>query len=297
MNAWTRRERRTFWTGIAFTSPWLVGLAVFVLYPFVSALVLSLCRYSTLEPATFVGTRNYTDMIADDVFWLAVFNTLYFAGLSIPLGVVLALALSILLNANVSGRAVYRTIFYLPHLLPPVVVAVLWVWLFNGHDGLVNQALKLLGWSNPPTWLQSPDWAMPTIVLASLWGVGNAVLIYLASLSDVPQELYEAAEIDGASAWDKMRHVTLPMISPIILFNVIMSIIGSFQYFTEPFMMTNGGPSRATTVLALYIYRQAFTDLRMGYASALAAILFLIILGLTALAMRVSRRFVHYGAH
>jgi multiple sugar transport system permease protein len=291
-------DRRTLLTGLAFCGPWLIGLAVFVLYPFISAFMLSFTRYSTLKPAVSVGLRNYADLGADVLargdFFDSILVTLYFAGLSIPLGVALSLGLSILLNTKIRARALYRTIFYLPHLLPPVAVAVLWMWLFNGEDGLVNNLLKMMGVEKPPAWLANQSWSMPTIVMATVWGVGNAIVIYLAALQDVPQSLYEAADIDGANRWHRIRHITLPMISPIILFNVIMAIIGSFQYFTEPYMMTGGGPNRSTTVLAIYIYQMAFEDLRMGYACAMAFILFLIILGLTAFAMRVSLKFVHY---
>jgi multiple sugar transport system permease protein len=193
---------------------------------------------------------------------------------------------------------VYRAIFYLPQLVPTVVVAILWTWLFNAEFGLVNHILRpplsLLG-ASPPGWLASSSWALPALVFMSMWQVGQMTIIYLAKIQDVPQELYEAASLDGAGFWSKTRHVTLPQISPIILFNVVMAIIGCFQVFTEPYIMTGGGPARATHFLSLYIYKLAFEEYRMGYACAVALVLFLVILGLTMLALRLARGRVYYA--
>jgi multiple sugar transport system permease protein len=208
----------------------------------------------------------------------------------------LAIAVALLLNTKVRGMAVYRTIFFLPSIVPTVAMAILWLWIFNGQYGVLNYTLSLLGVPGPqlPTWLQSPTWAMPALILMGLWGIGYSVVIYLAGLQDIPVSLYESAEIDGANWWQKTWHITVPMLSPVIYFNLIMGIIGTFQIFAAPYIMTGGGPERATTFYTLHLYNLAFEDLRMGTACAMAWILFLLILALTLLATKVSQRHVHY---
>lgn len=289
-------RRRELWAGLAFVSPWVVGLGVFLIYPIVASLYYSFCDYSVLDRARPIGLANYTDLAKDSLFWKSLFNTLFYAALAVPLGLGLALALALLLNSGVRGLTVYRTIFFLPALMPMVALAVLWLWIFNGEYGVLNVALARLGIHAPP-WLTDPAWSKPALVLLSMWGVGQAMVIFLAGLQDVPEHLYEAADLDGASWWDKIRHVTLPMISPVILFNGIMGIIGSLQFFAIPYIMTpNGQPARSAYFYAMYLYDNAFLYLRMGYASAMAWILFILIFCLTLVSLRLAARYVHYEA-
>jgi multiple sugar transport system permease protein len=291
----TRGERERLAAGLMFVSPWLVGFSLFMLYPIVSSLYYSLCEFSVLQPPQFVGLANYTDLLADDVFRLALRNTVFYAAFALPLGILLALALAMLLNTGVRGMAFYRTIFFLPSLLPTVALAILWMWIFNGQYGILNFVLGKLGVTGPG-WLSDPHWSKPALIVLSLWGVGHAVVIYLAGLQDVPVHLYEAADLDGANWLQKIRHVTIPTVSPVILFNLIMGIIGTFQYFAVPYIMTpNGTPARSAYFLAVNLYDNAFTYLRMGYASAMAWVLFSIVLVLTLIALRLSSRHVHYG--
>ena len=296
IRAMTRTDRRNLRNALLFLSPWIVGFAVFMLYPIAASVYFSFCDYSVLERPVWIGLENYTELLRDDIFWTSLVNTSYYAAVSLPLGMLVALALAILLNAKVRGLAVYRTIFFLPSILPVVAMSILWLWIFNGQYGVLNYTLGLVGVPSRvlPTWLDSKAWAMPALILMGLWGVGYSVVIYLAGLQDVPVSLYESAEIDGASWWQKTVHITLPMLSPVIYFNLVMGIIGTFQIFAQPYIMTQGGPERATTFYTLYLYNRAFEDLRMGYASAMAWILFVIILVLTLLATKLSQRHVHY---
>jgi multiple sugar transport system permease protein len=209
----------------------------------------------------------------------------------------MAILLALLLNTKVRGMAFYRTIFYIPSLVPMVALGVLWLWVFNGEYGLLNEFLRAIGIKNPPNWLGDPAWSKTTLVLIAMWGAGNAMVIYLAGLQDVPVSLYEAADLDGASGWAKTRNVTLPMISPVILFNVVMSVIGSIQVFAVPYVMFPGGaPARSTYFFTTYLFDNAFRYQRMGFASAMGWIMFLITLALTYLALRFSSKHVHYEA-
>ena len=290
----TLREKRNLRLGLLFCSPWLIGLLVFQLYPIVASMYVSLCDYSVLEKATFIGLGNYADLMRDEVFWKALRNTLYYAVMALPLGLLVSFATAVLLNTGVRGMTVYRTIYFLPSLVPAVASAILWLWLLNGEYGIINFGLDKIGIKGPG-WLSDPLWTKPALVLMSLWGVGHAVVIYLAGLQDVPQQLYEAAELDGAGWWGKLRHVTIPMMSPVILFNFIMGIIGTLQMFALPYIMLPGGqPARSAYFYAVYLYDCALPYLQMGYASAMAWILFLITLALTFLALRLSNRHVHY---
>jgi len=292
----TRTERRDLRNGLLFLSPWIIGFGVFMLYPIAASLFFSFCDYSVLERPVWWGLENYRELAQDEVFWTSLKNTSYYAAVSLPVGMVVAIAIALLLNTKVRGMTVYRTIFFLPSIVPIVAMAVLWLWIFNGQYGVLNYTLSMLGIPKSvlPTWLDSPQWAMPALIIMGLWGVGYAVVIYLAGLQDIPVSLYESAEIDGASWWQKTVHITVPMLSPVIYFNLIMGIIGTFQIFAAPYIMTQGGPERATTFYTLYLFNLAFEDLRMGYACAMAWILFLIILGLTLLATKFSQRHVHY---
>ena len=296
----TGRERRNIRNGLLFISPWVVGVLAFVGYPLGASIYFSLCDYSVLKPPVFIGVLNYQELATDPVFWESLGNTFYFAAIFLPLSTILAISLALLLNTGVRGMTIYRTIFFLPSLTPLVALGILWLWMLNGEYGVVNHALDFvlrpLG-LRPPTWLQSTTWAKPAIILMSLWGVGHAVVIYLAALQDVPQQLYEAADLDGARAWSKIRHITLPLLSPAIFFNVVMGLIMAMQVFALPYVLTDGlgGPGRSTTFYTMYLYNCAFRYLRMGYACAMAWILFLIIMALTLVFIRVSRRHVHYA--
>ena len=262
--------------------------------PVCLSLYYSFCDYSLLQPPLFKGLANYRMLWHDPVFRKVLGNTVVYGLLALPLGMLAALGVAMLLNSKIRGVSIYRTIVFLPSLVPAVASAMLWLWLFNSKLGLINTTLNALGVANPPGWLSDVRWAMPALVLMSFWGIGNSVVIYLAGLQDVPRELYEAAEIDGASSFRHVWHVTLPSISPVIFFNLIMGIIGTLQVFATPFIMTGGGPARSTYFFTMYLYDNAFTYLKMGYASAMAWIQLLMVLALTALAAWSSKRWVHY---
>jgi multiple sugar transport system permease protein len=297
----TRAQKRDLRTGLLFISPWIVGFTVFMAYPIVMSLYYSLTDFSVLQSPRFIGLANYQELFGDDVFRTALVNTVTYALGAIPLGIVVALSLAMLLNTGVRGMAVFRTIFFLPSLVPSVALAILWLWIFNGEDGILNVTLRdgaaAIGIRfKPPSWLSDPLWVKPALVFMSLWGTGHAVVIYLAGLQEVPQHLYEAADLDGANWAQKIRNVTLPMVSPVILFNGIMAIIGTFNFFAIPFVMAPGGqPARSAYFLAVNLFDNAFQYLRMGYACAMAWILFIIVFVLTMLAMKLSERHVHYG--
>jgi len=291
----TALERANLRNGLLFCLPWLIGLSAFLLYPLLSALYYSLTDYSVLLPPVFIGLDNYLDLVKDPLFWKSLYNTAFYALGSVSLGAITSLGLALLLNARVKALALYRTLFFLPSLMPVVASSILWMWMYSGESGIINTALRAVGVAGP-AWLADPAWAKPAIVLMAVWGAGNAMVIYLAGLQDVPVHLYEAAIIDGADWFRRLIHVTIPMISPVIYFNVIMSIIGGFQVFTQAFIMTGatGAPERATLFYVLQLYNVGFQDLRMGYACAMAWVLFLIILGLTLVATRLSKRWVTY---
>jgi len=291
----TRGEKRDMAIGLAFISPWIVGFLVFTLYPVVAATYFSFCDYDVLTKPVWIGALNYKDMFSDDLFWKALYNTLVYAAFSLPLGLMLSLFVAVLLNNSVKGRSIFRTIYFLPSIVPLIGSVMLWLWIFNGKNGLLNTALGHLG-IDGPNWLSDPLWTKPSLIIMSLWGIGNAVVIYLAALQDVPKHLYESADIDGASWWCKMIRITFPMISPVIYFNMIMGIIASVQVFVQPFvMMANGGPDRSALFYAVYLFDNAFRYNQMGYACAMAWMLFLIILGLTWTATRATRKHIYYA--
>ncbi|MDD4879253.1 MAG: sugar ABC transporter permease [Candidatus Omnitrophica bacterium] len=290
----TKEEKRELIKGILFTSPWLLGFSIFVIYPVAASFYYSFCYYSVIQPPRFIGLLNYKDLLTDPIFWKSLWNTFYFVIFMIPLGFVTSLSLAMLLNTKVRGMAFYRMVFFVPSLVPMVAGSILWMWIFNGEYGLLNNFLIKMGIPNPPNWLVDVNFAKPAIIIMCLWGLGQTIVIYLAGLQDVPVALIEAAELDGANWFDKLWNITIPMISPVIYFNVIMAIIGSFQIFSQAYIMTGGGPQRSTTFYALYLYQTAFEDLRMGYASAMAWILFVIILLLTMAVQRISKESVYY---
>jgi multiple sugar transport system permease protein len=310
----TRGEQRQLGKGLSFLSPWLIGFSVFLFVPVCLSLYYSFCDFSLLQPPAFIGTANYRELLADPVFYQSLRNTMVYAAIALPAGLVVSLGLALLLNQRVPGQSFFRTIIFLPSLVPTVASAMLWLWLFNTKLGLINTLLELplcaallhglnaifavfhIGAITTPIgWLTEPSWALPALALMSLWGVGQTVVIYLAGLQDVPKELYESAELDGAGAWQRLRNVTLPLLSPVIFFNLIMAIIGTLQVFSIPYIMTGGGPARATYFFTMYLYDNAFTYLKMGYASAMAWIQLLIVLALTSLAFWSSKRWVHYS--
>ncbi len=279
---------------LLFVGPWIVGFGVFLFYPLVASIYYSFCDYSVLRSPVWIGMQNYADLVRDDVFWTSLKNTLIYAMMALPLGMLVAISLAMLLNAKVKGLAVYRTIFFLPSLVPTIPLAVLWLWVFNGEHGILNYVLQLLHLPTP-NWLGDPAWSKPALALLAIWGAGNSMVIYLAGLQDVPVDLYEAADLDGAGWWSKTRNVTLPMLSPVILFNLIMGIIGALQVFAEPYVMFPGGsPARSTYFYTMYLFDNAFRYHKMGYACAMGWIMFVIILLLTMLALRLSERHVYY---
>ncbi len=292
----TRGEWRNLAMGIAFTSPWILGFLIFCVFPVGASIYYSFCDYDVLSKPVWVGALNYQDMATDNVFWISLRNTLYYAVLSLPLCLIAALLIAVLLNNKVVGRPAFRTFFFLPSLVPGVAIAMIWLWILNGSFGLLNHALASIGIKGP-NWLNDPVWVMPSVVMTALWGVGGTMVIYLAALQDVPRELYESADIDGANAWHRLRHITIPMISPVIYFNLVMGIIGSLQVFGGPFIMfgDSGGPNRAALFYAVYLYNNAFTYNQMGYACAMAWVLFLIILFLTWVATKTTRKHVYYA--
>ncbi len=287
-------EMKALAKGLGFLSQWIIGLVLFTALPIGLSLYYSFCEYSLLQRPVFIGLDNYVEMVHDAIFWKVLWNTFVYAIVALPLGMIVALGVAILLNVKTRGQTIYRTVIFLPSLVPAVASAMLWLWLFNAKLGLINLGLRGLGIAQPPAWLADVSWAMPALIFMSLWGVGNTVVIYLAGLQDVPRDLYEAAELDGAGAWGQVWHVTLPGISPVIFFNLIMGIIGTLQVFGTPYIMTGGGPARSTYFYTMYLYDNAFSYLRMGYASALAWVQLLIVLFLTALAAWTSKRWVHY---
>lgn len=293
--------------GLIFIGPWIIGFLVLNVYPILASLYYSLCDYSVLSPPVFIGASNYTGLATDAVFWKAMYNTVFFAVFSIPLGLLVSLTLAILLNFDLPGKGIFRTVFFLPSLVPMVCLAVLWQWMLNGDLGLVNIAIRPVlhvinaifhSHLDAPNWLLDARYAKWGIIFTGLWGVGQAVVIYLAGLQDVPRYLYESAEIDGASFWHKTWHITLPVISPVIYFNTILALIGSFQVFAVPYVMTSGGdgPERSLLFLATYLYQNAFEYFNMGYACAIGIVLFLIILCLTLISTRLSERHIYYAS-
>ena len=292
--SWTPRRRKNLVKGLLFISPWLIGLLVFTIYPIGASLYYSFTQYDVVRPPIFIGIENYVDMLHDDVFVKSLYNTLYFAFLGIPGQLAIAFALAVLLNQKMKLRSLFRALFYIPVLVPVVASAFIWHWLFNVRVGLLNYLLGLVG-LGPYPWIADPTWAKPSLLMVHFWVCGGAVVIFLAALQDVPTSLYDAAKIDGANSWSQFWFVTLPLCTPAILFNSIMGVIETFQIFSIVWILTRGGPNNSTEFYVVYLYRNAFAYFKMGYASALAWILSLIILGCVFLLYRTSARWVFYG--
>ena len=288
-------QRRNLRNGLLFISPWLVGFLCFTLFPFVASLYFSFCDYDILTPPRWIGLLNYRELLTDDPYFVkALYNTLYYTAFAVPIGIVCGVGIALLLNMKVVAVPVYRTIYYLPSIVPVVATSVLWMWLLNPQYGLINALLGRLGLPEPG-WIADPAWSKPSLIMMATWAVGGSIVIYLAGLQDVPTELYEAAELDGADSWQRIRYVTLPMLSPVIFFNVVMGLIGAMQYFTQAYVMTQGGPVDSTLFYSVYLFRRAFTYLDMGYASAMAWLLFVLIMVLTVFTFRTASRWVHYS--
>ncbi len=286
-----RREARA---GLLFVLPWLLGLLIFTAYPVLASVYFSFTDYSVTQAPNFVGLDNYRTMFfSDPTIWKAVTNSLYYALLSVPLGLVFSLALAVLLNTRSVGIGVYRTLFYLPALVPPIASTIIFLVLFQPRGGLINEVLGSLGLPDP-AWFQDPAWSKPGLVLLSLWGVGSATVIFLAGLQDIPASLLDAASIDGAGAWQKFWHVSLPLLSPVILFNLVMGVIYSFQVFSQALVVggTTGDPAESTLMFMVLIYRNAFRYFKMGYASAQAVVLFVVVLAVTLAIFRTGRVWV-----
>jgi multiple sugar transport system permease protein len=286
--------RREAITAYLLISPWLIGFVIFTLGPMLASLIFSFTDYSIVKPAHFVGLQNYITMLFGDYrFWHSLKVTLTYAIFAIPLGLALGLGLALLLNAKIPAIAAWRTIYYTPSVVSGVAVAILWAYLFNPQYGVINWLLSLVGIKGPG-WLSSPQWALPALIIMSLWGVGGGMIIYLAGLQGIPTTFYEAAEVDGANAVQKFLNITLPMITPVLFYNLIIGIIGTFQIFTSVYVMTAGGPVESTLFYNLNLYNNAFRYQAMGYASALAWALFVIVLVLTLLVFRSSSMWVYY---
>lgn len=290
-----QRSFRRNVTGWLFASPWILGLLCFYAIPMLTSIYFSFTTYSILQPGEFVGLNNYRELFHDPLFWKSIYNTIYFTVFFVPLSIFVGVALAMMLNMRVKGLAVFRTIFFLPTLVPQVALAVLWMWLLHPNFGLVNGMLASIGIDGPP-WLSGEAWSKPSLILMSLWGIGQAVVIYLAGLGDIPEDYYEAAEIDGASWFQKTKAVTLPLLTPVIFYNLVMGMIGAFQQFTLPYTLTKGQgtPANSMTFYVMYLYENGFRYFKMGYASAMAWILFIIVMALTAVVFMTSKRWVHY---
>jgi multiple sugar transport system permease protein len=289
--------RREAIEGYVCLAPWALGFLIWIAGPMLYSLYLSLTDSDVLSPPKWLGLANYERaFFVDDLFWSSLGRTFYYALLVVPAGVAGSLLAALLLNQKLRATNVYRTLYFLPHLTPAVAAALLWVWVLQPEFGLVNYLLGLVGIEGP-AWFGSTEWAIPSIAMIALWnGIGgNRMMIFLAGLQGVPQELIDASEVDGANGWQRFRHVTLPMISPTIFFNLVLGIIAALQVFTTALIATRGGPANATWFYALHIYTNAFQYFSMGYASALAWIFFVIMFVFTAIQMGASRRWVYYA--
>lgn len=294
----SRRRLRHIIEGYAYLMPWIIGYTVFVAGPVITSFILSFYKFHVLDEPVFIGLKNYTDAFAGDrLFWASLGRTFYYAIVTVPLGIVGSLAVALLLNTRVKGTSFFRTLFFLPSLIPIVASTVLWVWLLQPDWGMINNVIYVLTGQSGPRWFQSPEWAMPGLISLALWTSigGTRMIIFLAGLQGVPAELHDAAAIDGAGPWGRFWNVTVPLITPTIFFNLVLGIIGALQVFTSAFIATDGGPAYATWFFALHIYHNAFTYFKMGYASALAWIFMIIILTLTLIQFRTASRWVYYA--
>jgi len=309
-----RREaaqtRRALFKAALFASPWIIGFLCFTLYPALASLYYSFCHYNLMDAPRWIGLANYSYLFTQDSdFRLALGNTFYMALIGVPLSLVVAFATAVLLNTGIRGMAFWRTVYFLPTLMPPVAATILWLWIFNPQVGIINGLFSLFH-ANSPGGFADPDWSKPALILLGVWQVGTTTVIYLAGLQGVPAELYESAALDGAGVWARTRHITVPMVSSVTLFNLIIGVIGTFQYFTNAFIVgvassgggdgsgpasgATGAPDGSLLFYPLYLYNQAFGYLHMGYASAMAWVLLAIILAVTLVILRTSSHWTHY---
>ena len=291
----TKAERRNQVLGLLFISPWLIGFIGLAIIPLIMSLYYSFTRYDLIRPPEFIGFGNYTRLFTNDPdFWIVIRNTFYYVLLGVPIGAGVAFLIANLLNTDIKGRATFRSIIYIPTIVPAVCTATVWLFLLNTQYGAINGLLKSFEWPTIP-FLSNPSLSKPTLILIYIWAQGSAVVVYLAALQDVPRSLYEAATVDGANAWNKFWNVTVPLCTPVILFNSILGFIGAFQEFTLPWLLTKGGPAKSTELYVMNLYRNAFIQLSMGKASAMAWILLIIIVIFTAILFNTSGRWVYYG--
>ncbi len=289
----SKRAKREAWLGYVFLLPWIVGFVAFTGGPIIASAVISLTKWPIIASPKFIGLDNYAHLIKDPFFWQSLKVTAIYM-VVIPLHIMVGLFIATLLNSKIKALSFFRVLYYLPCVVTGVAVSLLWVWIFNSRFGIFNLLLSKVG-IRGPAWLASEAWVLPAFIIMGMWGVGAPMLIYLAGLQNIPTSLYEAATVDGANLWQKFLHITLPGISSILLFNLIMAIIGTFQIFTPAFIMTGGGPNYASLFYVLYLYRNAFEWFKMGYASALAWVLFLIIIIVVVIMLRLSRKWVYYA--
>ncbi len=289
----TRRKNEAFY-GYLFASPVILGFLIFVLGPMIASFIYSFTDYNVISKMNFIGTRNYQNLFngTDPFFYKSLGVTAYYVLLSVPLQIVCSFLMALLLNQNIKGKSIFRTIFYLPTIVPVVASSVLFLWLLNPDIGLFNQILEFLGLPKSQ-WIYSEKMAVPSLVLMSLWSIGGITVIFLAGLQGVPRHLYEAVEVDGGKGWHRLLYVTIPLMTPTIFFNTVMGLIGGFQIFGQAYIMTQGGPNNATLFYSFYLYREAFDNFRMGSASAIAWVLFVIILILTLLVFKSSNLWVY----
>lgn len=291
----SRMEVREALTGYAFILPWLIGFLVFFAGPMFFSLYASFTNYDITSRMDWVGLDNYITLFtADEYFGISMANTLYYAAFAVPLGIAVAVVIAVLLNQDIPGQRIFRTIFFLPKVLTGVAVLLLWLWIFNPEVGPINVFLMKIGISNPPLWFSDPKWAKPAMIIMSMWGAGGGMVIFLAGLQSIPKHLYEAAQIDGASGLRQFFAVTIPMLSPTIFFRLITGISGALQHWADSLIMTGGGPSNSTLFYGLYMWNTAFKDLRMGYASAMAWVLLALTLAITLVQMWLSKKWVYY---
>jgi len=295
---WGRQKRANFKIAMIFLLPWTIGFLVFTLYPMVASLVYSFSIYHANQPLEWIGLQNYTDLLKDRLFWQSLYNTIYMVLIAVPVTLMASFFCAILLNLKVRGQSIYRVIYFLPSIVPTVASTILWLWILNPQTGILNTLLGYIGIQGP-NWMSNPTWSKPGLILLGMWGMGNTIIIYLSGLQDVPTTLLEAAELDGASWWQRLRHVTIPMVSPITLFNLITGVIFMFQYFAQAYVFRGshslGYPLNSTLFYSVYLYQNGFLWLKMGYASAMAWVLFVIILICTVLLLKISDRFTYYA--
>ena len=293
---WSQGTRHTI-NGLLFASPWIIGLLVFWIYPTLASAFYSFTKFNGVMNPEWVGIGNYLELFTDDAqFNAAIYNTVYFAIVSIPLAIIASFGLALMLNAKIRGQVIYRTIYFLPTLVPEVALALVWLFIFTPRIGLIETPFRFLG-VRGPCWLTCPQWSKPTLVLLALWIIGQQIILYLAGLQDVPQDLYDAADVDGANFLTKFRNVTVPILTPVIFFHLVTSVIGALNFFAIPYIMTGGTgfPANTTLFYSIYLYKNAFHYLEMGYASAMAWLLFMFTLIVTLIIFRSARHWVFYA--